>query len=340
MKISVPVISAFIILTLQSCNKNSADPLPEIPTDTAVTFLPTYLSFSDELNPDNGVAVSIKYDLPNRKIEVYTDDSLTTNPYDRLQDIYYYTEKGYLSKWERFNEMSVRIQSFIPERDNNDILKRVLAETTNTRGKDTFNISFSDSAGGCSNYKIMRIDYTYRDQTTGSPFPVFDEYTFLEDRIISVKGGHFPVSNGERNLAHTEYLYNADKKMINSISSNIYGPGQTIGYRYQSAGIGLDSFYHVLQGKDGFYLSTYFRWPTFPNNSFYFAALNPTLYYNGYQKHIDIEAHKDGVLIEVEPIFESTRFAFQNILDSNQRIIESKILENGNLRNVWKARYE
>jgi hypothetical protein len=203
----------------------------------------------------------------------------------------------------------------------------VLVEKDGYPLTDTFNFSFSDSAAG---YTIMKVDTRYRD--FGSDLKISDEYTFLNDKFVKGKGGTFSDGISNITISSSSETYDASGKL----TSRLFDPGNETIYSYETTGTGLDSFFQVLAGKDGYYLSTYDKWTTIDKGIYFFPLYqvfaDPAI-------ETDAEMHRYGVLKELQSMPSNVTFNFENTFDTNLRISETKFLHNGELTGTWKVTY-
>ena len=135
------------------------------------------------------------------------------------------------------------------------------------------------------------------------------------------------------------YTYDASGKLLSVTSDSYYGTS----YTYASSGHGLDSFFRVLGGVDGHYLDAGALWSLQSDVEFTFFPLYAILINNDVELFTTV--HKYGLINEVRSIpngsnFPNTEtFSFQNKLDSRQRIVQTDIMNNGQLYASWKIKY-
>jgi hypothetical protein len=328
---------------LQSCQKEITGNFPLSGSDSTLqgldtTFLPLSVTSLDPNNPDDNITVSFQYLPQEHKIKVYVDDTATTNPYDKLALTYFYNPEGYFMKREGYDETGRVMERFSVERGGNNLPGRVLYEEESPVQtlKDTFNISFADSAANPS-YKNMTVNFVSR--TSNEEIKVTNKLTYLNNQLRKISGGTFFGQTSSVVIPGEEWLYDASGKLTSRISDSYYGTS----YAYETSGRNLDSFFHVLGGRDAYYLDVDGLWSFNSNSDFTFFPLYLILGHNSVELYT--EMHRYGVLKEVRSIPNGSNFpevesfSFQNTFDSNQRVRETRITNNGLLYAVWKIKY-
>lgn len=334
--ISFCVLTIMSIAYLSSCKKDGGDTPPVIPQDTT-SFLPVSISWSSPVYPDDNITASLVYSKNEHTISVFADDPATTTPYDFLGIKYYYNASGYFLKRETYGETGGIAETFAAERDANNVLTRVLFDRKAPDiKKDTFNFSFADSTNPL--YKIMTVENINRDM--GVDIPVTKKLTFLFSSVIKETGGTFSDGSGPSVTRHGyEYQYDTRARMTIAQSDSYYGTS----LRYEPSGSGLDSLFYVIGGVDGHYLTNYSEWLFDSEIEFFFFPLYVILGNNSAE--LEVQTHRFGPLREVRAIPNGPSFpdedvyTFQNTFDSNDRLVESKVSNNGSLFGTWTIRY-
>jgi len=181
----------------------------------------------------------------------------------------------------------------------------------------------------------MKVDARYQS-VLGSDAKTSNEYSFLSDKLVKQNEVLFSDNVGDITLtAGCIQSYDVSDRLI----SAEYNNGYKEFYSYETSSTGLDSLYHIIGGKDDYYLSTYDEWPAAPyaSDGFYSYPLYVSLYTP--EGSIDGYMHKGGAILEKRSTPNNVVFSFQNTFDSSNRITETKIMNKGALFGTYKITY-
>lgn len=339
MKSIIPV--AFALFSLQglvSCKKADrdfappVDPPPTNPVNPTNGSSPSSLKFL--INRTDYASIQFKYsELPN-KVSVYMDDTLTTDPYDKLFATYTFDNNGYLNGNVLYNSNGTVQRDISVTRNNNSISDIVIKhEKYNAPGTlvtDTFHIAFADSTNG---YKTMNVDYgNYFDSVS-----VKITFTYLDQQLTKSTAGLYMSDNNAVFFPSFSYNYDASGSLVNKWSDSYYGTD----FFYEEQGKGLDSLFELIGGKDWQYLEAILNYDE--NNSLFFHPLYITLSQDAMD--LNIHMHHYSPLSQVRsvpsgPEYPSTEiFDFQNEFDDKNRVIKTVISNNGEQYGLYQFGY-
>ena len=338
MKSIIPV--AFALFSLHgfiSCKKTDRELTPPVdppPTNPVVSngSAPSSLKFL--VNRTDYLSMQLKYaELPN-KVSVYIDDTLTTDPYDKLYATYSFDNNGYLSNNVLYKNNGDVLHDISISRTNNSISGITIKhEKQNAPGilvTDAFQVAFSDSSNG---YKVMKVDYgNYFDSV-----PVNISFTYLDQQLTRTNAGLYTSDNNAVFFPSFSYNYDASGSLINKWSDSYYG----IDFFYQDEGKGLDSLFELIGGKDWQFLEAILNYDE--NNSLFFYPLYITLSQDGMDLNVHMHQYAPFSLVRSVPSgpeYPTTGiFDFQNEFDDKGRIIKTNIINNGEEYGAYQFGY-
>ncbi|MFT3701593.1 MAG: hypothetical protein QM802_04450 [Agriterribacter sp.] len=334
MKSFIPI--AFALFSLQgviSCKKADQELSPPVDpppvTPPAAVASPVSLKFM--VNNYDYMSIRFKYsELPN-KVSVYIDDTLTTDPYDKLFATYSFNKDGYLTGNLFYNNDGTVLHNIDITRVNNSISSIKVTHTENgVPANDVFNVGFRDSTDG---YRLMNVDYgTYFEDV-----PVNMEFTYKNEQLMQTNAGLYMSDENSIFFPSFNYTYNASGSLINKWSDSYYGTD----FLYEATGTGLDSLFSLLGGKDWHYLEAILNYDE--NTSLFFYPLYITLSKNGID--LDIYMHEYGPLAQVRSVANGAEypysevFDFRNDFDEKSRLIQSTITNNGEEYGTYQFGY-
>ena len=317
----VIAIVALPILVL-SCRKNDSPfdnpdegPPAQMPADP-----PVYVAY--KVSDYESINLSFKYDEFPDKVSVYYDDTLTEDRYDHLFAEYSFNRAGYLTKNVFYNPSSGEVKSSLSIVRDNNTLDHILVEHSEASisKTDTFYISFRDSAGAAG-YTIMNVDYG----KYFSGIPVAMDFAYYEGRLNKTTAGMYTSGEDAIFFPSFNYRYNNANQLVSRTADLYYGAD----YMYEE-GLGLDSLFKVLGGKDWPYLETVLNYDE--NTSIFFYPLYITLSKDNVD--MDIYMHRYGALSEVRSMPNGVEypkaeiFNFSNTFDESKKLVQSTIYNN------------
>jgi hypothetical protein len=212
---SIFFIAAFVsLLTVTctiSCNKDQP-PKPE-QVDSVNSILPKQIiiDYPSQYGALEDKVVSFKYDTANYKIELYSDDTTNTNPYDELLATYTFNKDGYLIKCTGIDlsEFWDDAEVTINRAADNKVISVVYHYTGG--GDDEITTFKYEPLGG--GIKITTVYHWDQDEADTAIYEYNDE-----GRILNI-----PLFQGTQNLYFSPistgmneefvYTYNADKSL-------------------------------------------------------------------------------------------------------------------------------
>ena len=247
------------VVVFTSCHKDTNSPTPT-QIDSLNAALPkeiitSYSSDSNGITVPGSYVVSIKYDTVNSAVQLYFDDTTTTNPYDILGETFTYNASGYLISVKESDDTRVNDPDSDPlynvtvNRDANN--KIIYISEVSKDGSLYDSIFYNYQAAGTGTNITTILHYLEEGGSSGTDTVV---YTYTSDNKLSQ----------ETDLQFDTYTYTFNTN--NTIKSdNISGQDGnfTSNYTYAS---GLpdgkaDAFVQALLGKDFYIPDLYYLDP-------------------------------------------------------------------------------
>ncbi len=232
--------------TFTSCQKDSSNNPTPMQIDSLNAALPKEIIGYDSYD-SSGVTIpgsfviAIKYDTVNSTVQLYLDDTTTTDPYAVLAETYTYNSSGYLTSVKESGDIDPGDQSY---------------NVTINRDANNKIIYVSETSIDGSVYDT--IFYNYQPVSGGTNITTFNHYR----ENVSVFGidttvYSFNINNGLTQLTGvsfqtiTNYMLNANNT-VKSYATVGYDDTTNANYSYAS---GLpdgkaDAFMQALLGKD------------------------------------------------------------------------------------------
>ena len=220
------VLIVFMLVTGSSCQKElSPDNLDTTNTTGSYALRRIKIHHPSSLDPLD-LVVSLQYDTMNRKLNIYFDDTTTSNPFDRLVATYHFDSNGYLTGCdaiEDFTSNVIRPDFAITRNSSGQILKIVEFDAEELNGisyNDTVYYSYEqsgaqtivqDSVMFYTNSYFTTRRTTYNSQNN----PVAEEYS----RYISGPNTNYNYSNDRLSLV-TNAGYTTSFTYDNTLVSN------------------------------------------------------------------------------------------------------------------------
>jgi hypothetical protein len=253
-------------MVFYSCSKNTSDPIPP-QADSILSRLPKQFIFAG-FNSDGAAEVkvyAIKYDTTNLKIDIYLDDTTTSNPFDELLINYTYNKDGYLSSYVLSAGARDKILNTINRGADNKINWIAHIDEVDQENDTTFFTysSFPDSTViNTSIHQALPVSSIINNRYT---------YNTLGQIVRSELGDGNTLQN-------FEYNPNGSIKKKSSLSSGTYEYTYDLNFTYSSADFNpvYDSLKVLLLGKD-FYLENIndFYPFSFYTNAFTYSFTDP-----------------------------------------------------------------
>jgi hypothetical protein len=202
MKYSFYFLTALVCMASISCQKGVDSPSPGS-IDSLKAVLPKQIIYTDLTAPPAiaTIAVAIKYDTNNRKIDLYIDDTANTNPYDLLEASYAYNSSGYLVSHKIFDELTgIPEEIYTINRSGDNKIVWMVYENKVSNHLDTTFFNYQPVSGGT---KITTVLHSYYQASLFSIDTTL--YTYSGDFKIS----QILASGGGR----TTYEYNANNSL-------------------------------------------------------------------------------------------------------------------------------
>lgn len=201
--------------TLIACQKETKQP-DEI-NDAKAKF-PRQITFGDIAGEYVSVW-SMEYDTLNRRINVYSDDTTTTNPYDKLIKSYQFNEDGFLIKF--IDRYGIVNDTSIIARDANNQILYITNRDAFIRTPDTSFYTY-ESQGTSLNISAKR----HNIFSAGAEGPFRDVYSYsnLQLRSLIAEPDSF------------RYIYEYTGDMLTSV-----------GYNHENGDLNLSCTYATLQ---------------------------------------------------------------------------------------------
>ncbi|MBX3255946.1 MAG: hypothetical protein KF862_17560 [Chitinophagaceae bacterium] len=323
------------VVCVYSCKKGDTDTfVPPVDTLSVLPLAPPPSSISYE-NADfsNGFTLSFDYASGANRINVYIDDTTNDDPYDELA-VSYFFNNGYLEKTEYYSAGGAPAGSFTIQRSGTTINRLIIEHTNELNGgliKDSFGVSFADSAGLTNMY----VNY---GNYFSPQVPVSVKYTFKNNLLKEVKAGLYEHEANTLFFPSYKFSYNkSDGRLWLKESDSYYGTSFT----YGDVGKGIDSLFFILGGKDGHLVDAILYFDQ--NIGLYFYPIQMALFDNSVE--LDALIHRYGALQLVQsipngdeyPVTQS--FSFQNVFDEEKKLIKSTILSNSLMYGSFTIRY-
>ena len=246
------LLMSSVFLTI-SCGKNVDTIHPET-IDSVKSILPKQVSWDYDYNyngfPYHAVNIfSLKYDTANYRIELYEDDTTTSNPYDKLVVAYTYNTDGYI----------IGFETNFPDVFWLNIFDRGSAKINRDAANKIIYIAYDDKE---LNEKDTSF-YTYQSVSGGINIATSEsDNNYLGGKVVyNYDLNHNLLAYHEEDDVNTTYSYNANKS-VHKIVSNGYG-NTVSDFAYTS---GLpdgkeDMLYKLLLGKDYYLLDLKAMYP-------------------------------------------------------------------------------
>lgn len=240
-----------LIVTFTSCHKDSGSNPTPLQIDSLNAALPkeiitSYSYDSSGVTIPDSYVVAIKYDTVNSTVQLYLDDTTTTNPYDKLAETYSYNSSGFLT--------SVKESPYSGPIDPSDQNYNVIIN----RDANNKIIYVSETSIDGSVYDS--IFYSYQAVSGGTNITTFDHYREnisnfgIDTMIYSYNSNNILTQSADVSFhSITNYILNANNT-VKSYTAVDDGYGDTTHATYSYAS-GLpdgkaDLFVQTLLGKD------------------------------------------------------------------------------------------
>jgi hypothetical protein len=320
------------ILTIASCNKSTDNPTP-FQIDSLNAALPkeiinSYSSDSSGIQVHGSYVASIKYDTVNRTIQIYLDDTTTTNLYDLLAKTYTYNSSGFLT--------SVKAADFGGSDQNSD---NTYSVTINRGTDNTINYIAEVSKDGSVYDSIF---YNYQAVSGGTKITTVNHYyqgisSSGNDTLIYsfTSNNHLTRWEDPGYETNTDYTLNTNGTIKSYVNTS---PNETITANYMYAS-GLpdgkaDAFTQALLGKD-YYL------PDLIDLDLFVYAYNTISGYDYFNIPFTDAYHISAANLQVtnlgNPITESANWMYQ--LNAQNNVTQVVYSNNFNDMETVKIKY-
>jgi hypothetical protein len=242
---TLTLISAVLLFLLinSGCQKEVSDSILGDSTNTAATPILQRIKVHHPSTSDPiDAVISLQYDTAGRKINVYFDDTTTSNPFDLLAVNYQFDANGYLISSNSSEYNGVLQPDFVITRNSSGQIQKIIEynaeEANNIPYNDTVYYSYQQSAGQTTVQDSVRFHFntgfvTRRTDYNSQNNPVI-EYGYYNSAYLNLK------------------TYNYSNGMVSYIISN----NDTTYFTYDNAAVSSQwqSLTQILLGNDYYIL--------------------------------------------------------------------------------------